>query len=152
TDLDALAAEPGVTVTLTADPDAVLDSNIAVLPGSRATVDDLSWLRSRGLADAIRARASAGKPVLGICGGYPMLATTIIDDVESGAGQVNGLDLLPATVSFGHNKTLGTPTGHWRDQPVTAYAIHHGTVRPTGTVESFLVGCRVGATWGTTWH
>jgi adenosylcobyric acid synthase len=152
TDLDALAAEPGVTVTLTADPDSVLDSDIAVLPGSRATVDDLSWLRARGLAAAVLARARAGRPILGICGGYQMLAATIDDDVESGVGRVEGLGLLPATVSFGLEKTLGTPSGRWRDHEVTGYAIHHGRVAPAQTAESFLDGCRVGATWGTTWH
>ena len=47
TDVDALAAEPGVTVSLTADPDTVAASDVVVLPGSRATVDDLRWLRER---------------------------------------------------------------------------------------------------------
>src|SRR5262245_26225072 len=37
TDVDALAAEPGVAVTMTADPDVVADADVAVLPGSRAT-------------------------------------------------------------------------------------------------------------------
>ena len=152
TDLDALAAEPGVTVTLTADPDAVLDADIAVLPGSRATVDDLNWLHTKGIADAIHTRAKHGRPILGICGGYQMLASTIQDDVESHAGHTDGLDLLPATVSFGQNKTLGTPTGSWRGHRVHAYAIHHGTVTPHGDPEPFLDGCRVGTTWGTTWH
>jgi adenosylcobyric acid synthase len=152
TDLDALAAEPGVTVTMTADPDVVLDSDIVVLPGSRATVDDLAWLRERGLADAVTLRARAGRPVLGICGGYQMLATAIEDDVESGAGRVPGLGLLPATVTFGRSKTLGTPSTSWRGHPVTAYQIHHGRVRPDPAAEPFLDGCRVGAVWGTTWH
>lgn len=152
TDLDALAVEPGVVVTLTADPDVVLDSDIAVLPGSRATVEDLTWLRDRGLADAVRARARRGRPVLGICGGYQMLASTIDDTVESTAGKVDGLGLLPATVSFGQEKTLGTPRGEWLGYEVTGYAIHHGTVTPEPAAEPFLDGCRVGATWGTTWH
>jgi adenosylcobyric acid synthase len=152
TDLDALAAEPGVTVTLTADPDVVLDSDIAILPGSRATVADLTWLRGHGLADAVRARARRGRPVLGICGGYQMLAATIDDTVESGAGKVEGLGLLPATVVFGQTKTLGRTTGEWLGHPVMGYAIHHGTVTPEPTAEPFLDGCRHGATWGTTWH
>lgn len=152
TDLDALAAEPGVTVTLTADPDVVADSDITVLPGSRATVDDLMWLRERGLADAIAHRARAGRPVLGICGGYQMLAATIHDDVESHAGTVPGLNLLPTTVSFGQSKSLDTPAGRWRDHEVLAYEIHHGRVSVDPTAESFLDGCRVGAVWGTTWH
>jgi adenosylcobyric acid synthase len=158
TDLDAIAAEPGVTVTLTADPDLVAGADVVVLPGSRATVDDLTWLRDRGLAAAVIARARAGRPVLGICGGHQMLARMIDDDVESRAGQVPGLDLLPTTVSFGQSKSLRTPTGSWRSHPVHAYEIHHGrvTLVPTDPrapdAEPFLDGWRLGTVWGTTWH
>jgi adenosylcobyric acid synthase len=152
TDVDALAAEPGVMVTLTADPDTVAASDIVVLPGSRATVDDLRWLRERGLADAVVARAAAGRPVLGICGGYQMLSATIDDELESGAGSVEGLGLLPTRVEFAAEKVLGRPTGSWRGQPVEAYEIHHGTAIPTGAAESFLDGLRDGAVWGTMWH
>ena len=57
TDLDALACEPGVEVTMTADPVTVRSADVVLLPGSRATVSDLDWLRSTGLADAVRAAA-----------------------------------------------------------------------------------------------
>ncbi|HET9140970.1 cobyric acid synthase [Actinophytocola sp.] len=152
TDLDALAAEPGVTVTLTADPDVLADCDIAVLPGSRATVDDLRWLCEHGLAGVIRNRAAAGRPLLGICGGYQMLARTIVDEVESGAGRVGGLGLLPTTVTFGPGKTLDTPVARWRGHEVPAYAIHHGQATADPEAEPFLGGCRVGAVWGTPWH
>ena len=62
TDVDALAAEPGVTVTLTADPDTVAAADVVVLPGSRATVDDLAWLRDRGLDTALAARGRQAGP------------------------------------------------------------------------------------------
>ncbi|WP_372671049.1 cobyric acid synthase [Amycolatopsis kentuckyensis] len=152
TDVDALAAEPGVTVTLTADPDVVADADVVVLPGSRATVTDLDWLRDRGLDTAVAARAAAGRPVLGICGGYQMLAESIVDDVESGAGEVPGLGLLPARVTFDEEKVLARPTGTWRGAPVEAYEIHHGSVTTRAPLESFLDGVRDGAVWGTMWH
>jgi adenosylcobyric acid synthase len=152
TDLDALAAEPGVTVTLTADGDVVADSDVVILPGSRATVDDLHWLHDRGLAEAVQARAKADRPVLGICGGYQMLATTIEDEVESKVGRTTGLGLLPTSVAFQETKTLGTPRGRWRGHQVDAYEIHHGRASVNGEAEPFLDGCRVGAVWGTTWH
>lgn len=152
TDVDALAAEPGVTVSLTADPDTVAAADVVVLPGSRATVDDLAWLRARGLDTALAARAAAGKPVLGICGGYQMLAESIVDDVESGAGEVPGLGLLPARVTFAEEKVLARPAGEWRGTRVDAYEIHHGSVTATAPLESFLDGYRVGAVWGTLWH
>jgi adenosylcobyric acid synthase len=152
TDVDALAAEPGVTVTLTADPDTVAAADVVVLPGSRATVDDLAWLRARGLDTAVAARAAAGKPVLGICGGYQMLAESIVDDIESGAGAVPGLGLLPARVTFAAEKVLARPSGEWRGTRVDAYEIHHGSVTASRPLESFLDGHRAGAVWGTLWH
>jgi adenosylcobyric acid synthase len=152
TDVDALAAEPGVAVTVTADPDVVADADLAVLPGTRATVTDLDWARRRGITDAIARRAERGRPVLGICGGYQMLAEHIDDPVESGAGRVPGLGLLPVEVTFDRDKHLGRPRGEWGGHPVDAYEIHHGVTRPKEDLEPFLDGFRRGAVWGTTWH
>jgi adenosylcobyric acid synthase len=158
TDVDALAAEPGIDVRVTADPDVVARADLVVLPGSRATVSDLAWLRSRGLAKSVLARAAAGRPVLGICGGYQMLAEVIddTDGVESGAAQrVDGLRVLPTRVRFEVDKHLARPSGQWRGHAVTAYEIHHGvTSRVPGPqeIEPFLDGWRSGAVWGTTWH
>ncbi|GAA3085931.1 cobyric acid synthase [Streptosporangium carneum] len=146
TDVDALVSEPGVTVRFVTSPGELDDADLVVLPGSRATVSDLAWLRATGLADAL-----PGRVLLGICGGYQMLARTIRDDVESGAGTVEGLGLLPATVEFAAEKTLGRPVGSAYGCRVEAYEIHHGVVTPEGG-ESFLDGCRSGTVWGTTWH
>ncbi|MFI6393743.1 cobyric acid synthase [Nonomuraea sp. NPDC050547] len=148
TDLDALAAEPGVVVRFVTDPAELDDADLVVLPGSRATVSDLAWLRENGLARAVQERKG---PVLGICGGFQMLARDIHDGVESGAGHVPGLGLLPVTVTFRPEKTLARPTGLAYGQPVSAYEIHHGVATVEGG-EPFLDGCRVGDVWGTTWH
>ncbi len=158
TDVDALALEPGVSVTITTDPDVVADSDVVVLPGSRSTVTDLEWLRGNGIAAAVTRRAAGGRPVLGICGGYQMLAGSIVDDVESAAGRVDGLGLLPTHVGFDTDKHLGRPVGAWRGHEVTAYEIHHGVAMPdagdprTADAEPFLDGWRLGQVWGTTWH
>ena len=151
TDVDALAAEPGVLVRFVTSPGEAGDADLLVLPGSRATVSDLAWLRRTGLAEAVLARARAGRPVLGICGGYQMLARAIRDEVESGAGLVEGLGLLPATVEFQTEKILGRPEGEGYGLPVAAYEIHHGVVTTSGG-EPFPGGCRSGAVWGTAWH
>ena len=130
TDLDALAAEPGVLVRYCTRPEELADADLVILPGTRATVTDLAWLRSTGLADAVLRQAAAGVPVLGICGGAQMLARTITDDVESRAGTVPGLGLLPADVRFRPDKTLGRPAGSALGQPVRGYEIHHGVRDP----------------------
>jgi len=156
TDVDALAAEPGVQVRFATSPADLADADLVVLPGSRATVSDLAWLRDRGLAAAVTERARAGRPVLGICGGYQMLARQIEDEVESRRGVVDGLGLLPVRVRFGAEKILGRPRGSALGAPVAGYEIHHGVAEITdpagyGT-ETFLDGCRRGPVWGTSWH
>src|SRR5215470_4928474 len=133
------------------DADA-LAADLVVLPGSRATVADLAWLREQGLAEAITARAAKDLPVLGICGGYQMLAREIDDDVESGAGRVAGLGALPTRVAFGKEKMLGRPAGSAYGADVAGYEIHHGIVTLDPGAEPFLDGCRAGAVWGTSWH
>jgi len=152
TDVDALAAEPGVLVRFAAGPAELADADLVILPGTRATVADLGWLRERGLAAVMAERARTGRPVLGICGGYQMLGTEIDDRVESRAGLVAGLGLLPVRVTFGPDKVLGQVRGTGYGAPVTGYAIHHGVPRVTGPAGPFPGGCRSAAVFGTAWH
>jgi adenosylcobyric acid synthase len=169
TDIDALAAEPGVLIRLATEPAELADADLVILPGTRATVNDLAWLRARGLAAAIQERAEQGGPILGICGGYQMLAREIDDRIESRAGLVAGLGLLPTRVEFGPKKILGRPEGQALGAPVTGYEIHHGVIHNEGPfAEPFLDGGRGGPrnggprsggpqspggpVWGTSWH
>lgn len=151
TDLDPVAAEPGVLVRLASWPAELADADLVVVPGSRSTVGDLRWLAERGLADALARRAAAGGPVLGICGGLQLLGEVIDDPVESRAGTVPGLGLLPVRTAFAAGKLLRLPAGEWRGHPVAGYQIQHGRVT-VGGGEPFLDGCRVGSVWGTSWH
>lgn len=149
TDIDALRSEPGVLVRFATTPEELADADLVMLPGTRQTVADLAWLRSRGLDVALQRREG---PVLGICGGYQMLGGAISDAVESGARQVEGLGLLPVSTVFGADKVLSRPVGSWRGHVVdTAYEIHHGRITATSG-EAFLDGVRVGAVSGTVWH
>jgi adenosylcobyric acid synthase len=77
-----------------------------VLPGSKHTTADLSWLRERGLADWILEQHRCGTTIIGICGGYQMLGRTIHDPdrMESSAGDADGLGLLPAVTSLSREK------------------------------------------------
>ncbi|WP_433548249.1 cobyric acid synthase [Streptomyces sp. CA-294286] len=151
TDVDALAAEPGVVVRFVDRPEELADADLVVVPGTRGTVRALEWLRERGLADALRRRVAEGRPVLGICGGFQVLGERIEDEVESRAGVVDGLGLLPVRVRFAREKTLARPVGEALGEPVAGYEIHHGVAEVLGG-EAFLDGCRVGSVWGTHWH
>jgi adenosylcobyric acid synthase len=158
TDFDAMAVEPGVAVRFTSSPADVLGADLAVLPGSKATVADLAWLRARGLDRALLTRTRRGQPTLGICGGYQMLGERIVDRVESGAGEVAGLSLLPVETVFEAGKVLGNPTGTALDfsVPAAGYEIHHGRTRAFGGAPVLAgdgdPGCRSGAVVGIAWH
>lgn len=147
TDVEALACEPGVEVHWITEPTELADVDVVVLPGSKATVSDLDWLRARGLADAVTAHAAAGGPVLGVCGGFQMLCRSIDDPVESKAGTVDGLGLLAADIVFAQQKTLR----HW-ESPLTGYEIHHGQVVGGAEADWLGVGIRRGQVYGTHWH
>jgi adenosylcobyric acid synthase len=113
-------------------------ADLVVVPGTKATVEDLARLRNSGLADALKARANAGNPTLGICGGYQLLGQRIIDDFESGEGVVDGLALLPVITTFERGKLLRTRGGHcaWLDSEVGGYEIRHGRVTPAVDVHT----------------
>lgn len=154
TDVDALAVEPGVEVRYVDSADRVAEADLLVLPGTRATLDDLAWLRERGLVGPIVQRHRGGQPILGICGGFQMLGEHVADPdgVETGSpSSAVGLGLLPVRTRFGAEKVLDRPHGTELGQPVEGYRIHHGTVEVRGGTP-FLDGCRDGATWGTLWH
>ena len=129
TDVDALGLEPDLDVVFVSDPRVVADADLVVLPGTRATLSDLAWMRSRGLDFAILAHAAAGKPVLGICGGCQMLGRSIEDPagVEGPPTSAVGLGLLDLSTVFGEEKVL-------RVHEAAGYEIHHGRV--TGSTAS----------------
>ena len=122
-------------------------ADVVVIPGSKATVADLGWLRDRGLADGIAAHAAQAKPVLGICGGFQMLCRHIDDPVESGARGVTGLGLLDADIVFAPDKTL-----RHHEAAFDGYEIHHGQLARCAEDDWLGVGIRRGTVYGTHWH
>ncbi|MGW4632821.1 cobyric acid synthase [Nocardia sp. NPDC004415] len=163
TDIEALACEPGVAVRWADGPDQLATADLVVVPGSKATVSDLEWLRAKGIDAALRARAAAGRPILGICGGYQMLGRRIVDGVEysaSGTGQpwiADGLGLLDLDIEFADPKIARQVAGYAGELPVHGYEIHHGRVRRTGdpawlTIDGAPEGSAREAIWGTHVH
>jgi adenosylcobyric acid synthase len=103
-EFDALAAEPLVRVHMIARPEEFPDCcDLIILPGSKNTFADLSWLWRQGLAQRIRQLVKQGSAIVGICGGYQMLGERLGDPggVEAEAGTVEaGLGLLPVETIF----------------------------------------------------
>jgi adenosylcobyric acid synthase len=153
TDFDPLVDEPGVALRPLYRPEEMRDCDLVVIPGTRATVNDLAWLRERGFEEALCARAERDESILGVCGGYQMLGTLIDDDVESGAGSVAGLGLLPAHTHFQPEKVLAQVERALADgSTVRGYEIHHGRVVAEGESLFGDEGCVKGAVAGTLWH
>jgi len=79
TDFDALAAEPSVALAFVERAEELCDADLVILPGSKQTLNDLEWLRQRGLAPFLLDHYARGGCVAGICGGFQMLGIQIED-------------------------------------------------------------------------
>ncbi len=144
-DLDPLAQEPGVRVTMLAPGAAIPgDADVVILPGSKSTRGDLAFLRDQGWDVDLQAHYRRGGHVLGICGGYQMLGASVADPdgIEGDPGEAPGLGLLAVETVMGGDKRLSrvgavhAATG----QGFSGYEIHIGRTagadctRPFATV------------------
>ncbi len=103
--------------------------DFVILPGTKNTLADLDWLRERGLDRWIIGQHARGATVVGICGGYQMLGTSISDPLamESSLGGSSGLGLLPARTVLSADKVTTlrrAKTGLGTE--FSAYEIHLG--------------------------
>ena len=152
TDVEPLAAEPGVRVAYVPLDDPLDDADAVVLPGTKNTVDDRRACRAAGLDEALR---RFDGPIVGLCGGYQLLGERITGaDVESAASDaprvVDGFGLLPVETAFSAEKRVvatelridpsetdvvaGGAASNGGMIPVTGYEIHMGeTSRCTDT-------------------
>jgi adenosylcobyric acid synthase len=160
TDFEPLAVEPSVSLSFSRLAADIEKADLAIVPGTKATVSDLQWLRDRGIDRALRRRANNGSPVLAICGGYQMLGEEVTDTVESAAGWVEGLGMLPITTEFEPEKVLSKSRGlakGFEKAPVAGYEIHHGRVyrrkgKPLFEGPRVSEGICKGSVVGTSWH
>ncbi|AUH62762.1 cobyric acid synthase [Paracoccus zhejiangensis] len=128
-DLDPLAAEPGVRLTMLG-PGQVLpgDTDLVVIPGTKSTRGDLDFLRAQGWHIDLQAHLRRGGHVLGLCGGYQMLGRAIRDPqgTDGLPGESEGLGLLEVTTEMAGAKRLERVSGTALGQPLNGYEIHMG--------------------------
>ena len=143
---------PASLVRFATSPAELADADLVVLPGTRATVADLAWLRDRGLADAIPAGPAAGRPVLGICGGYQMLGRPDRRRRSSrAAARSTGSACCRCGSRSRRRRSSAARAGRALGEPVPATRSTTASPRsPTRPPSRFLDGCRGGAVWGTT--
>ena len=145
TDFNPLEYLDGVSLRYVGSVAELGEPDLVILPGTKNTMGDLRFLRESGLEAKILRHAAAGKPVIGICGGYQMLGETLSDPdgVEYG-GEMAGLGLLPVSTVFAGKKTrtrvngtlpqLGGIFSSLSGQPYEGYEIHMGVTGADGIV------------------
>jgi cobyric acid synthase CobQ len=131
TDLDSLRLEPDVSVRIVRPGDEVGEPDALVIPGSKNVIGDMQSLRRSGLDEEIGRLATDGcTEIVGLCGGFQILGRGIADPhgIESTAGRIRGLGILPVTTVLAEEKTLrrvrGTHLPSGRE--IRGYEIHHG--------------------------
>lgn len=137
-EFDVLGVEPGIRLRYVGRAEALGDPAAVVLPGTKATLSDLAWLRAVGLDEAVLAAHGRGTQVVGICGGYQMAGVWLADPLgmegEPG-GQAAGLGLLPVRTEFAGKKETHQAVMELADgETARGYEIHTGdTVLQEGT-------------------
>lgn len=128
TDFDTLERDPRVNLFYTNNVQDLGLADIIILPGTKATLDDLLELRRNGCAQAILRAHRDGKTVVGICGGYQMLGLTVSDPdgIEGSISSLPGLGLLPIHTTMSAEKTTRQVTFHFGDHECQGYEIHQG--------------------------
>lgn len=113
-EFDALRTEPEVEFAFV-PPGTPLpgDADLVILPGTKATLADLAFLRAQGWDIDLMAHVRRGGRVLGVCGGYQMLGRRLSDPegVEGAPGSVEGLGLLDVETVMTGDKTLRPVSG-----------------------------------------
>ncbi len=143
-EFNALEREAGTSVAFITEARDILDADLLILPGSKATLSDLAWCRSRGLAAAICERIRLKKPTFAICGGFQMLGQRI-EDPEGFEAQepsvMEALGILPVSTRFGADKITRQVQVRWHQASwgfdsvpsFAGYEIHMGRIHHEGS-------------------
>ena len=128
TDFNVLERDPRVNLYYTNNTKDIEQADIIILPGTKATLDDLLELRRNGCAQAIQRAHRNGKTIVGICGGYQMLGQTVNDPdgIEGNIPSLPGLGLLPIHTTMTPEKTTRQVSFEFNGQTCQGYEIHQG--------------------------
>ena len=128
TDFTLLEHDPRANLFYTREPAHLAQADIIILPGTKATLDDLLELRRSGLAQAIIEAQRQGKTILGICGGFQMMGQTVSDPagIEGSVAQLPGLGLLPVHTIMRPEKTVRQVEFTFGGALCRGYEIHQG--------------------------
>jgi adenosylcobyric acid synthase len=140
-DFDPLRLEPDVDLGFVPPGRALPgDADLVILPGTKATLADLAFLRAQGWDVDLAAHVRRGGRVLGVCGGYQMLGRRIADPggIEGPAGEAAGLGLLDVETVLTAEKTLAGVRGAGAGARLEGYEMHVGITTGAGLARPFL--------------
>ncbi|MTH53052.1 cobyric acid synthase [Bacillus mangrovi] len=132
TDFEPFLFEEDVRLRFVSETASFGNPDAVIIPGTKSTLADLTFLTESGLSGEIQKYASGGNRLLGICGGYQMLGETMTDPFGTDSGQpgaaAKGLGLLPGRTTFGENKQTVRRKGFVAEDgiPVEGYEIRMG--------------------------
>ena len=141
TDFDMLERDARVNLFYTNNVSDIQRADIIILPGTKATIDDLLELRRNGCAQAIIRAHRDKHTIVGICGGYQMLGQTVSDPdgIEGTIASLPGLGLLPIHTTMTKEKTTRQVTFQFEGHECQGYEIHQGVASaPTFMVSSTM--------------
>jgi adenosylcobyric acid synthase len=140
-DFDSLRLEPEVDFAFVPPGTALPgDADLVILPGSKATLADLAFLRAQGWDVDLAAHLRRGGRVLGVCGGYQMLGRRVADPqgVEGPPGEAAGLGLLEVDTVLTGAKTLKAVRGQACGAAFEGYEMHVGETAGEALRRPFL--------------
>jgi adenosylcobyric acid synthase len=106
TDFNVLERIEGVTVRYVSKPSELKNPNLIIIPGTKNTIEDLRNIKENKLFNKIQELKEKGIPIVGICGGYQMLGTVVLDKlgVEGNISQEDGFGFLDIKTRFNERK------------------------------------------------
>ncbi|WP_203649147.1 cobyric acid synthase [Secundilactobacillus yichangensis] len=169
TDFHSLAIQPDVSLRYVATPADLGRPDVLILPGSKNTNEDLTYLKTHHFVEEIQALHAQKTQIIGICGGYQLLGKRLADPehVESEMTVQDGLGLLDVATTFTGEKTTTQAVAKHGHTELRGYEIHMGEttlgpgaksfatiVENNGQPEKRLDGAvnPDGSVWGTYLH
>lgn len=141
TDFNRLERDPRVNLFYTSNTKDIENADIVILPGTKATLDDLLELRRNGVAQSIVKAYKAGKMIIGICGGYQMLGQTISDPngIEGSLPELPGLGLLNTQTVMTSEKKTEQVEFTFDGQECLGYEIHQGVTTAEHPLDKVVI-------------
>lgn len=138
TDFNVFERIPGVTVRYVTKPSELKEPNLIIIPGTKNTIEDLRNIKENRLFNKIKELKEEGTPIFGICGGYQMLGTLVLDKlgVEGNISQEDGFGFLDIKTRFNEVKITKQTKGEIlcdlkliksiEGNIISGYEIHNG--------------------------